>query len=369
MNRDESTSPFFIFTCVVILTATVLIWWGAGVTTMGFGMAVPDWPYSYGSINPPGWINNDPLVWEHGHRLVASLVGFMTLAMFGWRFVRGWKQGVELLGLVVLLAAIMVFLVKDNNALATIGGLACVAWLVWSWTSRGWPLLTKLTALALIIVSLQAFLGGIRVLQISNNFAVVHGCLAQGFYCLLILIAMLAWPKARPLKVPDEQWTKLRRFSVILFVMIVFQLIFGATMRHHHRYGMAAPGVIMTGDSWFPGFGNLTLLVLFLHKWWAVCVLALAGYLATWSFRPLAVQPLLRNLILVITGLMLLQMTLGISVIVTGKSFWVTNIHVINGLGILAATFVLMVHCLRSQPASILLADGKGKATMDAKAA
>ncbi len=369
-HAPETSVAFRVYSFLVIAATVILVWWGATVTTKGVGMAVPDWPQSYGSANPPGWWNNDPLFWEHGHRLIASLVGFLTLGMFGWRFVRKWRHGAELLGLVAVLVVIMVAIIKDAYLVASAGGALCVIWLIWSWTQRGWSLVTKLCALALMMVSLQAFLGGIRVLQISDNSGVVHGCLAQVFFCLLILIALAALPGWRLNTVVAEKHDgMLKRGAVLLVLAVSIQLILGATMRHHHRYGVASPGVLHTGESFFPGFDNFDLLILFLHKWWAVIVLIGTMTLTFRSYRPLAKIPQIRKYILLVAVMVLAQMVLGVSVIVTGKNFWVTNFHVLNGLGILALSFVFMVKCLRAQPGSILLAKRSGDVTMDAQVA
>ena len=64
-----------------VLTAgatLVLIFVGALVTSTGSGLAVPDWPLSFGQVFPPlvGGV-----LFEHGHRLVAALVGLLTVAL------------------------------------------------------------------------------------------------------------------------------------------------------------------------------------------------------------------------------------------------------------------------------------------------
>src|SRR5262245_3141332 len=65
------------FTCLLIVA-------GALVTGNEAGLAVPDWPLSYGSLMPP-MVGN--IRYEHGHRMVATFVGFLTtiLAMWLWR--------------------------------------------------------------------------------------------------------------------------------------------------------------------------------------------------------------------------------------------------------------------------------------------
>src|SRR5271154_5560852 len=70
---------FFLSCCVVLLLMA-----GALVTSNDAGLAVPDWPLSYGSLTPP-WVGG--IRYEHGHRMVATAVGILTiiLAVMLWR--------------------------------------------------------------------------------------------------------------------------------------------------------------------------------------------------------------------------------------------------------------------------------------------
>src|SRR2546426_8092793 len=63
-------------------TATfVLLFVGGLVTSTGSGLAVPDWPLSFGQVLPP---MVGGVLFEHGHRLVAALVGCLTLVLALW---------------------------------------------------------------------------------------------------------------------------------------------------------------------------------------------------------------------------------------------------------------------------------------------
>ena len=76
-----------IYAKLVVLAVFALIFAGGLVTSWGAGMAAPDWPVTFGSLNPAGWWDNFPLRLEHGHRLIATYVGFLTafLAAAVWR--------------------------------------------------------------------------------------------------------------------------------------------------------------------------------------------------------------------------------------------------------------------------------------------
>src|SRR5271168_5651492 len=89
---------FFLSCCVVLLLMA-----GALVTSNDAGLAVPDWPLSYGSLMPP---MVGGIFYEHGHRMIAAFVGCLSivLAVWLWRADdRRWVRwlGVTALGLVI----------------------------------------------------------------------------------------------------------------------------------------------------------------------------------------------------------------------------------------------------------------------------
>ena len=66
LNRFAQAAVFIVFGLIFV---------GGLVTSWQAGMAVPDWPLSFGSLNPEGWWANFPVRLEHGHRLLGALVG------------------------------------------------------------------------------------------------------------------------------------------------------------------------------------------------------------------------------------------------------------------------------------------------------
>src|SRR5262245_29299587 len=126
----------------------VLILAGGLVTNMGAGLAVPDWPTTFGRnmfLFPwAGMIGG--IFFEHSHRLIGALVGVLTL------------------------------------------GLAAALW----------PLGGRLRALgllAVLAVIAQGVLGGLRVVWLADTLAIVHGCLAQAFFALIVAIATMLAPR------------------------------------------------------------------------------------------------------------------------------------------------------------------------------
>src|SRR5262249_57170157 len=108
MRGGAASSPFLHgFSKLAAGWTILLILAGSLVTSHGAGLSVPDWPTSYGwnmfTFPPSMWVAN--ILYEHGHRLVASTVGFLTiiLAVWLWFAERGWLRwlGVVALGTVV----------------------------------------------------------------------------------------------------------------------------------------------------------------------------------------------------------------------------------------------------------------------------
>lgn len=180
------------FSICTVLVTIVLLSWGAVVTSIGAGMAFPDWPTSLGSynlLNPvEGWWLIPAYLAEHGHRLIASLVGILTV------------------------------------------GLA-----VWTWWAdpRGW--MRKLGAAAVLLVVVQGVLGGLRVLWVSIDMAMVHACVAQLFFALLVAMTLFVtdtWRKGRDVLPSGNVTRRLRRLSYATAAVIYIQIVLGALLRH-----------------------------------------------------------------------------------------------------------------------------------------
>jgi cytochrome c oxidase assembly protein subunit 15 len=142
----------------VILTVAVfpLIWVGGLVTTYDAGMAVPDWPGTYGEnmFAYKAWLFGPfDLMVEHGHRLLGSLAGLLSI------------------------------------------GLVAAAW---RWERRRWFVVW--TIFVLLAVIAQGVLGGVRVLLDARTFAMIHGCTGPLFFALATATAVMSsrWWIERP---------------------------------------------------------------------------------------------------------------------------------------------------------------------------
>ncbi len=172
--------------CVVLATCTfILIIAGGLVTSNNAGLSVPDWPRSYGRWMPD---MVGGVFYEHGHRMIAAVVGLLTLILNG-----------------------LLFLVKADRALKRLG----------------------LIALAAIVV--QAMLGGFAVLlKLPVMMSVLHASLAQAFFCLVVSLALFtsrSWPPAALRGQADPAHVKYSNARLLTFTLFT-QLFLGALLRH-----------------------------------------------------------------------------------------------------------------------------------------
>jgi len=180
------------FSWLTVLTTVLLICWGGVVTSIGAGMAFPDWPTSLGSynlINPiDEWWTVPAYLAEHGHRLVASLVGMLTVVLAAW---------------------------------------------TWWDDPRAW--MRRLGLAAAVLVVVQGILGGLRVLWVSLDLAAVHACAAQLFFAVLVAMTLFTtktwrtWDGVLPTGRPA---TRLRRLAYAATAGIYLQIVLGALLRH-----------------------------------------------------------------------------------------------------------------------------------------
>ena len=185
------------FAILVACATFFLIIAGALVTSNDAGLATEDWPLSNGQVFPE-MVGN--LFWEHGHRMVATTVGMLTIAL------------------------LIYILVKEK---------------------RSW--VRKLGVYALLAVIAQGLLGGLTVkLMLPIAVSTAHATLAQLFFCITVSLAVFtsrSWIEARPL--PEEDTQKgsypLRYLCTAALVTIFFQLILGGVLRHSATWDQHLP--------------------------------------------------------------------------------------------------------------------------------
>lgn len=178
-----SSSGLHAYAVFMSVVTFVLVIAGGLVTSTGSGLAVPDWPLSFGQVFPP---MVGGVLYEHSHRLIAASTGLLTIVLA-----------------------------------------------IWLWAGRAKPLLRNLGLWAVGTVVAQGVLGGLTVLfKLPVTISVAHATLGQTFFSLIVCIAVLssAGPEQAPLAFAGA--AKLRRLAVMTTGFIYVQLIVGAVYRH-----------------------------------------------------------------------------------------------------------------------------------------
>src|SRR5688572_7664791 len=197
---------------------------GGLVTSHGAGMSVPDWPNSYGynmfTFPPSKWVGG--IFYEHTHRLMGTVVGMLAIALAAV----AWQMEIK------------------SFCLWLIARILRRPAPPWERTAeRRWVQWLCLSVLAAVIF--QGVLGGLHVVMVELDLAIVHACFAQAFFCLAALTAVVTsqWWIEAPDRAPSENVAATRRlftFSAIAVGLIYLQLIVGAVMRHYEA-GLAIP--------------------------------------------------------------------------------------------------------------------------------
>ena len=286
-----------------VSAATVLLIVAGGlVTSTGSGLAVPDWPTSYGwnMFTFPMQHMVGGIFYEHGHRLIASGVGFLTIILALW---------------------------------------------VWKAEPRRWMRVLGFTALAAVCV--QGLLGGITVLYfLPTPVSTAHAGLAQIFFCLTIAIALFTsrgW--ASPERDPADD-RMLRIVATTTTAFIYLQIIVGATMRHSDA-GLAIPDFPLVFGGLFPPEWTAAIAIHYAHRVGAALVtLAIAATASHVWYHHRDRTELKRPAGILVT-LVLTQVTLGAFVIWSEKSVAINTAHVVVGALTLATSLVLTLRTYR----------------------
>ncbi len=292
----------FLAACTVLLILA-----GSLVTSHDAGLSVPDWPTSYGwnmfTFPPSMWVAN--IFYEHGHRLIASSVGFLTIIMAVW-----------------------LWLAEPHR------------WLRWF----------GVAALAAVIA--QGLLGGLTVLYfLPPAVSTAHAGLAEIFFCMTVAIALFTspgWRSGAP-PVDDDQ---LRRFATATTAAIYVQILIGATMRHTGA-GLAIPDFpLMFGGLW-PDHWNAAIAVHFAHRLGAAVVAAMAVATSVYIWRRHTDRTELAQPALLILILIVVQITLGGLTVLSGRQPWINSLHVVGGALVLTTSLVITLRSWNGQIAAL----------------
>lgn len=351
-----------VYAVVTAIGCLTLLCVGGLVTSHGVGMSVPDWPTTYGynmfAFPFSHWVGG--IFYEHSHRLIASLVGLLVVGLTRWlggthsRLPLAMVGGLEVIVGMGLLQGVP-GLKGTGHFLAGIGGVVLVAALVWVRNSPAPKPLPTLGWVAFGAVHLIGLLGGLRVVLLKDELGVFHATLAQLFFVLVSGIALLTSPWWRRLTAKDfaalQPSRFLRRLALATTLLILGQLVIGATMRHQHA-GLAIPDFPLAYGKLWPvtdpasiasynqrrievtAVNPITAFQVWLQMVHRAVAIVILGAVITWavvSRRHLGGKNPLRFLGLLWLGLVLVQVGLGAFTIWTNKAADVATLHMLAG--------------------------------------
>jgi len=282
------------FALLVAGATFFLIIAGALVTSNDAGLATSDWPLSNGQFFPK-MVGN--LFWEHGHRMVATTVGFLTIVL------------------------LVLLLLKEK---------------------RGW--VRRLGVVALLGVIAQGLLGGLTVkLNLPLVVSTAHATLAQLFFCTTVSLAVFtsrSWIVERP-TIEEQGSPPVRYLCVAAAVTVLLQLIIGATLRHSATWDKPLPTDLL-----------LT------HIGGAIAVTLLLGSAAVMILRRHSGQTFLTRPAMIALALLTIQLLLGLAAYITRMAspndpqplhpmIGVTVAHVACGAAVFATTIVMTLRAFR----------------------
>lgn len=332
------------YAVVAAASVSLLICSGGLVTSHEAGMAVPDWPNTFGYnmfLFPVSrWVGG--VFFEHTHRLIASTVGLLTVIL-----------------------CIALFVIESRRWVKTLG----------------------LIAVGAVIV--QGILGGLRVTENNAVLGLFHGCLAQSFFALMATIALVTsrfWESLEQAGSGSERQrkgvathqsqnasnlspltnhlsliTSCRRWVVVVTGMVFLQLVLGASMRHSHA-GLSIPDFPLNYGHLFPPLDAASIdkinqargaaaqpytsawliLLQYVHRIWAVLIVAGLVFTSVRLLRNRFLPLFFRRCASVWILLVFVQFCLGAWTVLSNKAADVATAHVLCGaltlmLGVLLA--------------------------------
>src|SRR5436305_506398 len=312
---------FAWLTCVATL---LLICSGGMVTSKNVGLAVPDWPPTFGYnmfLFPVSkWVGG--ILFEHTHRLMGSLVGFLTVTLAVWLWLREDRRWVRRLGVIAVVAVI-----------------------------------------------LQGILGGLRVTMMKDQIGIFHACVAQAFLGLLVFIALATtnfWRSVMKRLSDSQKFSPIKKLAVATTMAIYVQLALGATMRHQHR-DLAILDFPTANGAWIPnttaaglakvnawrdarGSSDVTAFQIWLqmaHRFLAVIVAVAVIAFAVRVLRDAPRSAALRRLSLLWVALVICQIALGAWTIWSDKAADIATAHVALGAVMLSFGVSISAICWR----------------------
>jgi heme a synthase len=321
------------FAVVLAGAVVLLIAAGALVKSKEAGLSVPDWPLSYGSLNPPRWWQIDTVRSEHGHRLFAGTVAALTVALA-----------------------------------------------VWAGRSERRRWVRRIAWLAVAAVVAQALLGGITVLLfLPPAVSIAHAGLAQVFLCLVVTLAVvtsrgwwgseaaspaIATPAAGPAGSGEAAGLRaLAGLTRATAAAVYGQILLGALVRHTGA-GLAIPDFPLAFGRLVPPRFDFLVGVHYAHRLGALAVAGLVAWCLARVWARHRAEPALLWPSAAMGLLVLVQVALGAAIVLTRRAVVPNTFHVATGAALLAASLVLALHAgrLANRAAAASLAEAAGAA-------
>jgi cytochrome c oxidase assembly protein subunit 15 len=291
----------FLAGCTVLLVLA-----GSLVTSTGSGLSVPDWPTTYGwnmlTFPPSMWVGG--IFYEHSHRLIATTVGFLSIILASWLWLREPRRWMKWLGLAALGAVIA-----------------------------------------------QGVLGGLTVLFfLPASISTAHAGLAEIFFCLIVSIALFTspqWVEGYGWKKRDAtQDGELRALATATTGLIYVQILLGATMRHTGA-GLAIPDFPLMFGRLLPTHWDPRIAIHFSHRVGALVVVisVLATSARVWYHHRERRE--LRQPAAILVALAIIQATLGALTVLSRRDIAINSLHVVCGALLLTTSLVLTLRSWR----------------------
>jgi len=297
-GRPQDRTRLYRFAQFSVVAVVFLLLAGAAVKSTESGLSVPDWPLSYGQVMPP---MEGGVFFEHGHRMVATGVGVLTVILAFW------------------------FWVRDPR-----------------------PELRRLGWIALILVILQGILGGMTVLlKLPTAVSAAHACLAQAFFLVVVFLALSVsrgWNEGEPVTL--KRATALPWIATVTTAAIYLQLILGAVTRHLNA-ALVIPDFPLVFGGLVPPAFTTEIAVHYAHRLGAVVVTLLSFATVVSAFKTAGRRKDFRAPALLLAHLVVIQVVLGGLIVLTRRQVHVTTTHVVVGALVLASSFVLTARTWR----------------------
>jgi heme a synthase len=415
MSLNKSSPWLHRFAVLTALATLVLLGAGGLVTSHGVGLAVPDWPNTYGYnmffFPLSKWAGG--IFYEHTHRLIAAGVGLLTSILAMWIWARETRSQTRFWGLALMAAVLVLMGARQMPIYYFLAVSAVVVMGISSYLTAKSLSVHWLGVAAFAAVVLQGVLGGLRVVWLKDEIGIFHAALAQVFFVLVCAISLMTsrwWqmripltqpsPKGRGTEHPSQHAQPFSEVSALVqqpfeirtlppwfprlvaasSLLILVQLILGATMRHQHA-GLAIPDFPLAYGHLWPAtdpasvahynqqrievtavnsITSFQIVLQMIHRFIAIVILGAVAWCAWAARRGDSAQEnpdrrpgggLITKLTGFWLGLIFLQACLGATTVWSGKAADIATAHVLFGALSLGLGGMLSLVCYRESMA------------------